>query len=159
MQESLETLLNVAIDLELAVSKLYGVFAIALPDAEEFWGTLSLEELNHASLIRSGRDFFLPAGHFPNDLLHQNICATRELLHLVNEKLAAWKKQPCSLSAACEIALQIETAAQEKHFQLFMENTSAVDDSCRLFQDLNQADKDHAQRIRAFMAERTIHLP
>ena len=60
MYESLPQLLEESIKLELNVSKLYGIFSSAFPEDADFWKKLSLEEENHAVLIKLVRvNFYL----------------------------------------------------------------------------------------------------
>ena len=63
MGNKLKELANEAIQLELNVAKLYMTFQTIFPQDDEFWWDLVIEEQNHASLLRSGVEFFMQAGN------------------------------------------------------------------------------------------------
>ena len=65
MENDLIQLANEAMRLEYNVSKLYMIFRDAYPEDAEFWWKLVIEESNHAALIKSGLDYFMPEGYFP----------------------------------------------------------------------------------------------
>lgn len=71
--EELVRLVNEAIALELNASRLYALFQDLFPDDGEFWQALSIEEENHANLLRNGRRLFLPEGRFPRELLPESL--------------------------------------------------------------------------------------
>ena len=69
MNDDLLQLANEAMQLEQNVSKLYMIFRNACPEDADFWWELVIEEGNHAALIKSGLDYFVPAGIFPYEIL------------------------------------------------------------------------------------------
>jgi rubrerythrin len=153
--EKLVELLNQTIELERNAGRIYLSFSEQFPDDHAFWWQIGMEEENHASLIRSGRDYFLSKNLFPVDL----VCKHMNLLEDVNKKLIAFyeknKKEPVTRDVACNFALWIETSAGEFHFQSAI---SKVADSRALdmFQKLNKDDKDHALRLKIFMQKNGI---
>ncbi len=154
MDNDLIKLAEEAIRLEYNVSKLYMIFRDAYPEDEQFWWQLVIEEGNHAALIKSGLDYFMPAGVFPDGLLpamEDMQGANKELQFLLEEYTA----NPPSRETAFNVALKTEMSAGEIHFQNTM-TKSADSRVLAMFQKLNQDDKDHAKRIRAYMRENQI---
>jgi ferritin len=154
MENDLIQLANEAMQLEYNVSKLYMIFRDSHPEDAEFWWKLVIEESNHAALIKSGLDYFMPEGVFPyeifpsmDDLQETN----RELLSLLKK----YENSPPSREIAFSLALKTEMSAGEIHFQSAMKKETDSK-ALKLFQKLNQDDKDHAKRIRAYMKEKGI---
>lgn len=144
-------------NLELNVSSLYSVFHQTFPEDANFWWVLVLEEKNHAALFRSGIDSLEQIQKFPHDLLVKNI----KILHKENQKLqdlvAQYKLFPPEREEAFNLALKLENTATELHFQKFMTgNGGCLIDN--IFRELNEADKDHAQRIYKYMQEHNIPI-
>jgi hypothetical protein len=156
MDNNLMKLAEEAIRLEYNVSKLYMIFRDAYPDDADFWWQLVIEEGNHAALIKSGRDYFMPAGIFPDGML-----PSMEKLQEANKELESLLEQyeasPPSRETAFNVALKMEMSAGEIHFQETM--TKSVDSEVlAMFQKLNQDDKNHAKRIRAYMQKNQIAI-
>ena len=154
MNDDLLQLANEAMQLEQNVSKLYMIFRNACPEDADFWWELVIEEGNHAALIKSGLDYFMPAG-----LLPQEIFPSLEDLRQANKELVSllekYENAPPTREAAFNIALKTEKSAGEIHFQSAM--TKSTDSKIlKIFQTLNQDDKDHAKRIQAYMKEKGI---
>lgn len=145
----LMALLEAAIALELNVSGLYGCYANAFGMDRDFWWKLSIEEKNHAALLRSGQ-LFVKNEIFPKEILCRNLeeleSANREIKRLVQQ----FQSEPPSREEALRTALRLEESAGELHFQDSMEN-APVSKVLEIFQKLNAADKGHAQRIREYM--------
>jgi hypothetical protein len=93
----------------------------------------------------------LPEEMFPSMKEMQE--ANKELGSLL-EKYA---DDPPSREAAFNVALKTEMSAGEIHFQNTM-TKSADSKVLEMFQKLNQDDKDHAKRIRAYMKENQIAI-
>lgn len=155
MSKELIRLKDEAIRLEESVSKLYLLFRDVFSEDADFWQQLAIEENNHAELIRSCVDLFMQVGLFPAEILP----ASRKNLQIASAKLETLQKQyakePPSREEALNVALETEQSAGEIHFQRLMEqrgDSRVVD----LFQKLNQDDKDHANRILAYMKEKGI---
>lgn len=155
--EELMQLIDESIKLELSVADLYKIFHKAFPDDSAFWSKLALEEEHHASLIKDARDFLLSGQEFPHELLAPKV----QMLVEVNSKLAPlleeYSENPPSREAAFNVALNVEESAGEVHFQRAMENYS-TSTMMRVFQILNNDDKDHARRIRAYMSDNGIEI-
>ena len=154
MNDDLLQLANEAMQLEYNVSKLYMIFRDSHPEDAEFWWKLVIEESNHAALIKSGMDYFMPEGYFPDEIfpsMDELQKTNRELVSLLEKYI----NHPPSREIAFNLALKIEMSASEIHFQNTM--TKQTDSEVlKLFQRLNQDDKAHAKRIRAYMKEKGI---
>ncbi len=154
MENDLIQLANEAMRLEYNVSKLYMIFRDAYHEDAEFWWKLVIEESNHAALIKSGLDYFMPEGYFPDEIFPsmEDLQKTnRELVSLLEKYI----NHPPTRETAFNLALKIEMSAAEIHFQNTMTKTTDSD-VLKLFQKLNQDDKDHAKRIQAYMKEEGI---
>ena len=77
--------------------------------------------------------------------------ANKELLSLLDK----YENHPPSRETAFNSALKTEISAGEIHFQRAM-TKSTDSEIMQLFKKLNQDDKDHAKRIRAYMKENGI---
>ena len=156
MDNDLMNLAKGAMRLEYNVSKLYMIFRDTYPQDADFWWQLVIEEGNHAALIKSGLDYFMPAGLFPDEML-----PSMEELQKANKGLESLLKQyeanPPSRETAFNVALKTEMSAGEIHFQKTM-TKSADSKVLEMFQKLNQDDKDHAKRIKAYMKENKIAI-
>ena len=154
MENDLLQLANEAICLEYNVSKLYMIFRDSYPEDAEFWWKLVIEESNHAALIKSGLDYFMPEGYFPDEIF-----PSMDELQKTNRRLVSllekYTNHPPSREIGFNLALEIEMSAAEIHFQNTM-TKSTDSDVLKLFQKLNQDDKDHEKRIRAYMKEKGI---
>ena len=148
-------LANEAIQIEHHISELYMIFYSAFPEDSELWWKLAIEEKNHASLLRSGINDFMPKGLFPMEMIGPSLQDMQE----INKKLVSWIDQyqndPPSRETAFQVALEVENSAGEVHFQEAMEQPPRCQ-MMKLFQQLNQDDKDHAKRIQAYMEEKGI---
>ena len=153
-ESDLLQLANEAMRLEYNVSKLYMIFRDSHPEDAKFWWKLVIEESNHAALIKSGLDYFMPEGYFPDEIfpsMDELQETNRELVSLLEKHT----NHPPSREIGFNLALKIEMSAAEIHFQNTM-TKSTDSEVLKLFQTLNQDDKDHAKRIRAYMKEKGI---
>ena len=155
MNEEVSELIEESVQLELNVAELYLVFYHAFPDDADFWWRLVMEEKNHAALIRSIEEGFMPAGILPGELLSSSVDKIREANTAIVTLITRFKTAPPSRGDAFSIAHKLEESAGEIHFQTFMkkEAESGIDE---MFQRLNRADKDHASRIRSYMEKHGI---
>jgi hypothetical protein len=144
-----------AIQLELNVGKLYLQFHELFAEDAEFWTQLSIEENHHAALIRSGVEFFMQAGIFPAEMLTASLLS----LQKANQKLITLQRQyelvPPSREEAFNAALMTERSAGEIHFQQVITRSQASR-IVELFQMLNEDDKNHSERIQAYMEDNGI---
>ena len=153
--DNLLKLLDESIMLELNMSELYVLFSGIFPEDRNFWWRLSLEEKNHAALLKSGKEYFVPNDKFPSELLDfniENIMTVNAQIRKYIEMYAAVKPER---SEAFSLAYAFENSASELHFQegITGENVSS---NLAIFQALNKDDKDHAERIEFYMKEKGI---
>ena len=147
MENRLVLIIDEAIELELNMSKLYGTFSEYLNRDRAFWFRIAIEEKNHAALLKTGREF-IHFNKFPLGLVPENLEFLKTSNRKVREAIKTFLKNP-DREQAFRLALELEKSAGEKHFQLFMEK-GAKDSISDIFHRLNQADKDHEQRIKAY---------
>jgi hypothetical protein len=150
MNEEHSMIIDESIELELNVAELYMIFHAAFPEDADFWWKLLLEEKNHAALIRSIKEIFLPAGKFPDEIFSTSL----EKLKKSNTELRGLIKKCRHITPSREdafnVALEIEQSAIEIHFQKFIDKKgkSKIEE---IFEHLNRDDKDHAKRIHSYM--------
>lgn len=147
-----------SIELELNAAGIYALFHFAFPEDAAFWWQLHLEERNHATLLRSIKETFMPISVFPEAFALPSI----QQLHTANGRLrdllATFRNHPPTRTEAFHVALEIELSAGEIHFQKFAEKQyeNKID---KIFSQLIKEDKDHLQRIMRYMQERDIAMP
>lgn len=145
MKYSLTRLLDEAIKIELGISELYQLFSDKILPDRDFWWKLALEEVNHASILKAGKDM-LSMGKFPKEIIPDSfedlVLANIEIL----ESQKRFKDNPDRIKAF-ELAYEIEISTGEVHYQKYMESTE--NGSLRkIFRQLNKDDIDHAKRIK-----------
>ncbi len=155
MQDDPKLLANESMQLEYNTATLYKIFREICPEDAGFWSQLVSEELNHAALIKSGIEFFMTQGLFPYEMLVNNLDILREINRELTGLIKQYNIKLPSRETAFATALEIESSASETHFQNMMSNPEAPK-MVQLFQKLNNDDKDHAERIRAYMKEKGI---
>lgn len=149
-----EQLLAESIRLEKSMAELYQAFEKAFPEDGDFWRELSFEEVNHSILLQSVQETMAAgAKELPTDFVCRSLAKLQESNAVVPE--IAGRAARMSREEALNLALQFELSAGEIHFQRFMKKTP---DSmlAEIYQQLNQDDKNHAQRIQNYMGERGI---
>lgn len=157
MHADLNNMLEASIELELQVAKLYLLFYHKLPQDSDFWWNLMLEEQNHAALLRSIKDVFVPRGSIPDNLLAESLDSIVQSCTALQRWHHHYSTSLPTRAQALNLALEIEHSAAELHFQRFMDKTpdSRVED---VFQQLNAEDKDHVQRLIDYMNAHNIEI-
>ncbi len=157
MKDDLPLILNEFIRLELKVAEIYNFFHETFPEDKDFWWKLCQEERNHASLIKSAKDVFVPLGKYPSVFLTISLNDLQESNKELYNILDKYKRTPISREDTFIIALKLENTAAEKHYQRFMEKkTSSKLDA--LFQELNYDEIDHAKRISSYIKKHEIGI-
>jgi len=155
LTELIKKFLDEAIQLELNASDLYQLFYVKFPEDSEFWWQLSLEEVNHAALIRSINDLFLPEKILPLGVIQNQIAEMNQVNHSIRERILRYKMDPPSRYEAFSYAYELENSAGEAHYEMFM-NENPTSNVERIFQKLNGDDKNHAHRIANYMERNKI---
>ncbi|MFH0757715.1 MAG: rubrerythrin family protein [Bacteroidota bacterium] len=151
-----KALIDESIRLELNVGKLYLLFYEQFKGDSQFWWKLTLEEENHAALLKTVKQMGSLNVDIPGNLLPERL---EELVKSNQEISAAYNgfQNHPDRTRAFQFALKIENSAGEIHYNAFMVNKtdSNVGD---LFKKLNRMDVDHAERIRQYMLDHGIPL-
>jgi ferritin len=150
----LDNYINEAIELELHVAELYLLFFTSFPPDADFWWKLSLEEKNHASILKSLKTLYRVVKRIPAEFTPENPDALKITNQKIRSVISTFKEHP-SREAAFMIACDIESSAGELEYQTFVENQS-LESIYKVFQKLNGEDKDHAERIREYMKANNI---
>ena len=157
MENDFTRLAEAAISLELEIANLYAVFHEIFHEDEEIWWTLSLEEKHHAAILRSGIKYFAPLGKFPDELMNSPLDEITSLIAEIAGLCCEYKNNPPSRAHAFRVALEIEMNGAELHYQEFMEKRECSQME-KIFQQLNDRDKDHIDRLISYMNDNEILL-
>jgi hypothetical protein len=155
MTETLQNHLDESIKLELNLAKLYTVLHDCFSEDEDFWWQLAMEERGHASLLQQEKKQPQPLAFFPENLLSQDLQSLVNANSTISELITRFSETPPARYTAFKTALDLELSAGESHFQEFLESP-ANSYSANIFKQLNQEDRDHAERIRIYMKENNI---
>ena len=154
MPETFHNHLDESIKLELNLAKLYSFFHDSFSEDEDFWWELAMEEQGHASLLQQEKKQPHPAEFFPENLLSKDLQSLIDTNTRITELMSQYATNLPSRNGALQIALDLELAAGESHFQQFLDSpTNSL--SANIFKQLNQEDSDHAERIRNYMQKNT----
>lgn len=153
-KQELLNILDESIRLENNAAKIYALFAGQFPEDKDFWQKLSNEEVNHAQLIEREVKFFLEE-LFPENIFCKNMKRIQKANDFIVNSMKEFSISAPTRKQAFDTAIKIEESAGESHFQngITQSNKSLT---IRLFQELNQNDKDHAIRIRKYMKKNKI---
>ena len=149
MDEKAKELLEEAIKLEMNMSELYLFYHRNFEEAEDFWMTLAKEERHHAALLEFGKDFFQA---FPEEIIYQNIEEMKKANKKIEKTLMQYREEIPSKKDAYQFAIDLENSAYELHYQQLLDNDPETKEM-KVLQKLNEDDKDHAGRIRGFLAQ------
>ncbi len=159
MTEDILHLINESIHLERNIAALYMFFYGAFPEDSDFWWQLSLEENNHAALLESGRNYFIPADElFPYQIISTRLDFLTKINYEIETRLEEYKKSVPSRESAFNLALRLEESTGELHFQQTMTTEESNSEALKLFKGLNKEDKDHAIRIRRYMTDKGLGI-
>ena len=131
------------IKLEMRLSSLYKYFSEIFPDESSFWDQLVQEELDHASILENYKKF-LPPGL---KIIDKAIII--QIVEDIEKRMEKFKNSPPTLQEAVNLGYLLEKNAGESHYQAILEK-NASEETVRVFQTLNFADKDHARRIQEY---------
>ena len=137
-----------AIQVELNLSKLYCLYSEIYKDDGNFWLQLSTEEMNHATLLKTGMDEFSDMNLFPDELYHEDLDELKQVNYVLKQMKEAYSQNPIDKKIAYNIALNLEESNQEKQYNIFMNKIPPESKAMKLFQSLNGDNKNHIERIK-----------
>ena len=149
MNEEILDLLELSLELELKIAELYRFYSRCFSEDAAFWWKLSMEEGNHAALIKSGIQNYAPVDKYPKEMIYPVTEEWKDLLRFIDRQLDQFTKKSPDREQAVQLAIALENSAGEKHYQNAMEYPEGSR-MLKLFQRLNDGDRDHAQRIRHY---------
>jgi ferritin len=155
MSATLQQHLDESIKLELNLASLYTIFNDSFPEDEDFWWQLAMEERGHASLLQQEKKQPQPMQFFPENLLARDLQSLLDTNSRISGLIAEFSRCCPSRTVAFSTALELELSAGEAHFQEFLDSP-AKSYSSDIFKQLNQEDRDHAERIRSYMQQNGI---
>ncbi len=155
MPETLKKHLDESIKLELNLATLYTLFHDRFAEDEDFWWDLAMEERGHASLLQQEKEQPQPQEFFPDNLLAKDLQALVDTNIRITALIAEYTAKTPSRVDALQSAYTIEMAAGESHFQQFLDSPSNSF-AANMFKQLNQEDRDHAERIREYIKENKL---
>ncbi|THB75475.1 MAG: hypothetical protein D6B28_00285 [Gammaproteobacteria bacterium] len=150
-------IIDKGIELELLLSDLYMAFSDYFKDDRDFWWRLSVEEKHHASFLESGKEVLIPFDKFPTEILPKSINELNHVCNQINKVICYCNDKSISREEAFNYAVYIEGSAGEAHYQSALEK-DIDSDVLRVFHVLNEGDKNHKQRILAYMTEHGIKV-
>lgn len=142
--------LSTSIELELAVAVLYEEVSHRYSNLKAFFWQLSLEERNHASLLKSLRDTFAPVAIVAPSLLYPATESLAETIAGIRNFTAKIAAENVPEREVLEFAHTLEQTAGEEHYQQYM-SVAPQSPEHRMLQRLNHDDKDHASRIQKLL--------
>lgn len=143
----LADLLEESIRLELGVAELYARYADFFPDDQAFWWQLTMEEKNHASLLKSAR-LFLKVHRFPQGLLLEDTKTLQLVSYRLGKRIEEFSAKPPGREFAYCYAYCLESSAAELHLQdIIAFGGDHAANPLKIFKHLGQDDCDHAERI------------
>jgi hypothetical protein len=152
--EKWEKFIDEAIELELIISELYLAFHYKFSEDSQFWWKLSIEEKNHASILKNLKFLAGIINKAPEEFIFHFDDSITNTIRKVEIAIEATEKE-FTRQDTFLIACDIENSNGEYRYQKFCENND-LSPEFRIFQKLNKSDKDHLKRIKKYMAENQI---
>lgn len=149
MNDTLPAIIEESIKLELNVAMLYKLFSSVFPDDADFWNELFWEEKHHATLIESMREALLPSDEFPEEVVAPSLRRLSTANNKITSLIEKYTADPPPRKYAFTVAILTEKSVGEIHYQHAMEASSSSR-HVKIWQKLNEDDKDHAKRIRSY---------
>ena len=146
-------LLDEAISLEYHVSELYNLFSNSFEPDRYFWWQLAIEEKNHASLLKSGKELY-KFNEIPLEIFPEKINQLKESINKVSMHIKSFSSE-WSRKKAFDVGIELENSAGELHYQNFM-NSKIDSEIAEIFHKLNRNDYDHARRITEYKQKQGI---
>lgn len=142
---SYEELFVESIRQEILISKLYLLFSEIFPEDASFWWNLSQEEIDHASLLKTAKQFFDSEVPDSREILFSDVEVLKVANSKVSDKIDDWSSNHPDKVSAYEFAYTIEQQGQEDYLQTFLKfNDKKIAD---VFRKLSFANNLHSERI------------
>jgi len=157
MNEVIKLFLKESIALELNIGDLYQLFSAKFSQDFNFWWKLSIEEMNHAALIKSINDQFLSENIMPSDSIENKAHELSEMNLFIKQRIEEFRGGSPARADAFRLACEIENSIGESHFELFM--TSQPNSTVmKIMQKLNGDDINHGKRLAKYMKDHDIEF-
>lgn len=134
---------------ELKVSDLYMLFSRIFPEDSKFWFDLSLEEKDHASLIKSSI-VYVRIGKFPSQMAYDCMDSIDSMLDLIDSRIERYSAATPAKCEACRFALIVERSPCETGFLKAM-TTETDDRVMQILQKVGRLDALHYTRVDNLM--------
>jgi hypothetical protein len=157
MNEDLNLVIEEAIELEQRVADLYMLFYRLFPQDSRFWWRLSMEEQNHAALLKTVSQMMDTRIEIPEDILPAQLAELKAVNRTLRRYMDEMEVSP-DRTRAFHLAYTIENSAGERHYDTFMKQGTRSPVS-EVFRKLNGEDIDHAARILQYMKQQQLELP
>lgn len=149
MNDKLPAIIEESINLELNIAMLYKLFSAAYPADKDFWMELFWEEKHHATLIKAMSDALSPSDEFPEEVVAPSLRRLRTANDKLTSLIEKYTLAPPLRKYAFTVAITTEKSVGEIHYQHGMEAPPSSK-YVKIWQKLNEDDKDHVQRIRNY---------
>lgn len=140
---------------EQNLSELYSIFHRTFPEDADLWWDLSISELGHANLLRSG------ARLFDSEFAREEIDGSLETLVRSNEdlesKLERFAEAPPERAEVFRLALEIESSPTEGILHELFE-TTASGRTKNLVDQIASEDQSHAELLRSYAQKAGLSL-
>lgn len=146
--------LEEAIKSELNASDLYKMFCRVFPEDYSFWWKLSIEEEDHASLLRSAYQFY-KVQDLPFEITQDDLNRLIEFNNTFDNIIKEFESLP-TRRHAFQIAISLENSVGEIHYQKFMTDLNKTDKLSIIFKKLNRDDINHENRIKEYISRNRI---
>jgi hypothetical protein len=135
---------------EEAVSKLYNAYASKFKEHEEFWATLSWEELDHAQKIQQISEL-IEKGNVRFDPTKFKSAVINTSMAYIARELTRLKTEPVSMENALSIALSIEKSIIDGG--IFDAFTGFTTEAKSLIRELATSFNEHYQAVQKVWTE------
>ena len=151
------SLINTSIKLELTVSKLYQLFSEMDTRDKEFWKVLSLEEENHASVLKTAKSIFMISDIFPEELVWNSKEKIEETIKELNLLIDRYSEESSTRGERFNMAYNIEMTEPQLNYQVFMDK-EVKDCVNTLLKQLNGSNKKHVEKIMEYIKLNKIEI-
>ncbi|MCF8368145.1 MAG: hypothetical protein K9G76_03825 [Bacteroidales bacterium] len=148
--EAAEKLFKNAILLELKMAHLYLLFKEMFKEDVEFWWKLSLEEINHASLIKGISYLGELTGQYPKSIVPERVEMIENSRKRIEKELEKYEHGDYTRFDALKTAYELELIAGEVHCQTFIPSIAGDEDFAQI-KEFNKNDIEHAARIKQYL--------